>query len=66
MFSTDDNAVLKWCLNRPEQSKNTTALKEFLDNLDKPICLQTTAPIVHLEGGEIGHKNNTCSRRRIS
>ena len=29
MFSTDDNAVLKWCLNRPEQSKNTTALKEL-------------------------------------
>ena len=29
MFSTDDNSVLKWCLNRPEQSKNTTALKEL-------------------------------------
>ena len=29
MFSTDDNAVLKWCLNRPEQSKSTTALKEL-------------------------------------
>ena len=29
MFSTDDNAVLKWCLNKPEQSKNTTALKEL-------------------------------------
>ena len=29
MFSTDDNAVLKWCLNGPEQSKNTTALKDL-------------------------------------
>ena len=29
MFSTDHNAVLKWCLNRPELSKNTTALKEL-------------------------------------
>ena len=35
-------------------------------NLDKPTYLQTTAPIVHFEGGEIGHKNNTCSRRRTS
>ena len=29
MFSADENAVLKWCLNRPEQSKNTSALKEL-------------------------------------
>ena len=29
MFADDENSVLKWCLNRPEQSKNTTALKEL-------------------------------------
>ena len=26
-FATNENTVLKWCLNRTEQSKNTTALK---------------------------------------
>ena len=29
MFSADEKAVLKWCLNRPEQTKNTSALKEL-------------------------------------
>ena len=28
-FATNKNAVLKWCLNRAAQSKNTTALKEM-------------------------------------
>ena len=28
-FATNENTVLKWCLNRAEQLKNTTALKEM-------------------------------------
>ena len=29
MFASDKEAVLKWCLNRPEQSKNTNGLKNM-------------------------------------
>ena len=28
-FATNENTVLKWCLNRAEQAKNPTALKEM-------------------------------------
>ena len=31
MFSADENAVLKWYLNRPEQSKNTSALTPSME-----------------------------------
>jgi len=27
-FASSNNAVTKWCLNRPEQAKNTAALKK--------------------------------------
>ena len=26
-FAFDNNSVTKWCLNRPKQAKNTSALK---------------------------------------
>ena len=28
-FAANNNSVTKWCLNRPEQAKNTNALKQM-------------------------------------